>query len=117
MVDRYEPNGKTWEERANLIGLNTVLDPECNSLSNNLIDLLQKKHLKNFLICNKFKNILDFGCGVGRLYDFFVKYIFDYQGIDITKEMIDVARKNNSINKNKFSVFNGKEIPFKNEYF
>jgi SAM-dependent methyltransferase len=45
-----------------------------------------KKHLKNDL------TILDFGCGNGRLYEFFEKV--NYIGIDNNKEFIKIAQKN-----------------------
>jgi len=41
------------------------------------------------------KKILDFGCGLGDLYDFLQsnKIITDYHGIDITPEFIEEAKK------------------------
>lgn len=70
MNNEFQPDGKNWAERAKLYSLNKVLDPDCQSLSNLLIDLLQKKKLEKVMLKYKFKKILDFGCGSGRLYAF-----------------------------------------------
>jgi len=40
------------------------------------------------------KKALDFGCGTGRSSRFMKKYGFDTTGIDISEEMIKIAKKN-----------------------
>ena len=44
------------------------------------------------LIDKDYKKVLDYGCGTCLFYSFFEKK--DYTGIDISKEMLDVAKKN-----------------------
>lgn len=67
MHNEFQPNGQTWEERATLDGLNSVLDPSNISIKNNLIDIIHKAAIQNVLKGKKIDNILDFGCGTGRL--------------------------------------------------
>lgn len=71
-----------------------------------------KKYLK------KKGQILDFGCGNGRLVDLLVKEKSDleYQGVDISKYLIDIARK--KYPNQKFIVLQNQEkISFENESF
>ncbi|NHJ33749.1 MAG: class I SAM-dependent methyltransferase [Asgard group archaeon] len=41
----------------------------------------------------KCKKILEIGCGSGNLANFFVKKGYDYTGLDMSKEMIDLAKE------------------------
>lgn len=62
--------------------------------------------------------ILDFGCGNGRLLEFIYgeNLQVDYTGIDISKELIEIAK--NKYQKEKFLVIkNENKIPFENEQF
>lgn len=49
MHNEFQPNGQTWEERATLDGLNSVLDPSNISIKNNLIDIIHKAAIQNVL--------------------------------------------------------------------
>jgi ubiquinone/menaquinone biosynthesis C-methylase UbiE len=42
-----------------------------------------------------FHNLLDFGCGTGRLYSTLYKHCEIYTGIDFSKEMLDLFRSQN----------------------
>lgn len=46
--NEFQPNGQTWEERATLDGLNSVLDPSNISIKNNLIVLFIKRLFKMY---------------------------------------------------------------------
>ena len=50
MHNEFQPNGQTWEERATLDGLNSVLDPSNISIKNNLIDIIHKAAIQNVLL-------------------------------------------------------------------
>ena len=67
---------------------------------------------------NKKVSILDLGCGDGMNAAFFSKYFryMEYQGIDISKESINLAQNFKSRNI-CFSTYDGKHIPFKSQTF
>ncbi len=48
--------------------------------------------------------ILDFGCGNGRLAGFLKGKCRNYLGVDVSKELLKIAEKNNPDSKNKFLV-------------
>ncbi|MCP3964741.1 MAG: methyltransferase domain-containing protein [Lentisphaerae bacterium] len=64
----------------------------------------------------KSRNILDFGCGDG-LFGLLLasRYNFDVSGIDISEEMIRLAKKNNPAGY--YSVFDGQRIEFRSNSF
>ena len=49
------------------------------------------KYLKRF--SPKSKTILDLGCGTGSYTQFFAKKNYQITGVDISKSMIDIAKK------------------------
>lgn len=113
----FQPKGKSWNERAKLTGLNSVLDPNDISNKNFFIDTIHKKAIKQFInrySNGKFNKCLDFGCGIGRLADFLSQFSNTYIGIDVTDEMISKARKNNKETNRNFLVYNGLNIPEEN---
>jgi ubiquinone/menaquinone biosynthesis C-methylase UbiE len=59
--------------------------------------------------------VLDIGCGAGRVYDFFKGYQVDYTGVDISKELIGIAKK--SYPREKFIVADATELPFQDNSF
>ena len=109
--NEFQPNGQTWEERATLDGLNSVLDPSNISIKNNLIDIIHKAAIQNVLKGKKIDNILDFGCGTGRLANLLANFGNNYYGIDITPEMVSAAKKYISQPRRHFFCFDGKTIP------
>jgi len=67
---------------------------------------------------NKNDRLLDFGCGNGRLLEFVYNEDLkvDYSGVDISKELIEIAKHNYP--QEKFLVVeNEKETEFSNKYF
>jgi len=78
------------------------------------------KVLNNFYLKNKKNkeiNFLDIGCGIGKI----ERYIFSYfpkakvYGIDSSAESIKIAFSQNG--KALFSTYDGKKIPFKDDFF
>ncbi len=60
-------------------------------------------------------NILDFGCGDGRLYEIIKNYNVNYRGVDICESLINRS-KSKTDSKDIFSVIEHK-IPFEDNYF
>jgi len=78
------------------------------------------KVINNFYLENKINKkirFLDLGCGTGKI----ERYIFSYfpkaevYGIDPSAESIKAAASTNT--KALFSIYDGKKIPFKNDFF
>jgi len=63
----------------------------------------------------KGKKILDLGCGYGKDLQYFHNKKLQAQGIDISKEMIKLAKKNCPDCELKVGDF--KKLPYKNNYF
>jgi len=59
--------------------------------------------------------ILDLGCGNGRLLDLLRGKPIEYFGIDISKNLINIARQRYP--NQEFNVFDGLKIPFDDNYF
>jgi len=59
--------------------------------------------------------ILDLGCGNGRLYKILKNNGVEYTGIDISKKLIEIARKNYP--KARFIVADALNLPFKEKEF
>ena len=63
--------------------------------------------------------ILDDGCGNGGLAIAFAEAGAEVFGVDIEKELIDIAQKHSAIYKvfPKFIFYNGKKLPFEDNFF
>lgn len=61
--------------------------------------------------------VLDFGSGVGRMTEFFSEYFGEVRGVDISKTMIENARKRLVKSNIAFDEFDGRELPYEDEYF
>jgi len=61
-------------------------------------------------------NILDIGCGNGRLLSLFENKKIHYTGIDSSEKLIEIAKKNHS-EEQKFINANALDLPFQNETF
>ena len=69
-------------------------------------------------------NILDFGCGNGRLLDVFEGKRVNFFGLDASRELLDEAKKRYQANlkqdygkKVEFVAIDSLQIPFKNNFF
>lgn len=63
----------------------------------------------------KGKKVLDIGCGTGRLARVLIEKNADYTGVDISEEMLKIAKKKNT--KGKFLEADIEELPFEDESF
>ncbi len=80
------------------------------------------KTLNNFFLKNKLNKkikFLDLGCGIGKIeHHLFVCFPkAEVYGIDPSLESIKEALYTNTNKKASFSIYNGKNIPFKNGFF
>ncbi|MCF6297706.1 MAG: class I SAM-dependent methyltransferase [Flavobacteriaceae bacterium] len=79
--------------------------------SNNITELLEK--LSDINSLSNINNVLDFGCGVGRLTKYISKNFTNVVAIDISKGMLQNAVNNNRTTRNAlFIYYNSTEIPF-----
>ncbi|MCH9613944.1 MAG: 2-methoxy-6-polyprenyl-1,4-benzoquinol methylase, mitochondrial [Chlamydiia bacterium] len=64
--------------------------------------------------CSKGK-ALDYGCGTGISTTFLVNLGYDSWGVDVSLEMLDIAR--GKLPGHQFSILEGKQLPFEDEEF
>ncbi|MBU1975751.1 MAG: class I SAM-dependent methyltransferase [Nanoarchaeota archaeon] len=90
---------------------------------NNIMVFIGDKQQKNieklFLIhipLNKKMHVLDAGCGNGRWSSWFSKHVKDVVGIDNSKELLALAKKNQKKNT-KFIFGDIEKLPFKDKSF
>lgn len=62
-------------------------------------------------------NVLDLGCGNGRLYSFLKKRGIKYTGIDSSERMIEIAKEKNQEGDPKFEVVEALDLPFSENSF
>jgi len=61
------------------------------------------------------EKVLDLGCGDGRFFKLLKEKKIDYYGIDLSEKMIELAKK--KFPQGKFLLFDGKKIPFLDDFF
>ncbi len=61
------------------------------------------------------ERILDLGCGNGRFFKLLKEKKIDYYGVDLSEKMIELAKE--KFPQGKFFLFDGKKIPFLNDFF
>lgn len=61
--------------------------------------------------------ILDFGCGTGNISALFARYGHNAVGVDISLELLCMARKRCGAPNTRFLCYDGKKIPVKDNYF
>jgi len=76
---------------------------------------LMQFQLTKFQSFLKGKRLLDAGCGVGRDVDYFVEDGYDIIGIDVSKKMIEEAKK--LVPKGNFKVMDFRKMSFKDNSF
>ena len=72
------------------------------------------EHLNKFI--KNGDNVLDIGCGNGRLLNLFENKDIDYTGIDSSKELIEIAKKSYASERN-FIHGNALSLPFPDKTF
>src|SRR3989304_2756543 len=111
--DIFQPSSQSWSDHAKKGELRSVIDP--NDLlgnKNTYIDILQKISIGSILDKNRIENVVvDFGCGSGRITMFLSHFANRVIGMDITREMIDIARTINKRENIEYILINGMNIP------
>jgi SAM-dependent methyltransferase len=116
VIVRSTEGGQTWAELAKLDSLASVLDPaDRRGQKNRLIDKVHKRALGRAVGDVRERIALDFGCGTGRLSDWLVRRGARVEGVDITPEMVEVARKR--VPEAQFKTIEGPTLPFPDERF
>ncbi|MGB7573798.1 MAG: class I SAM-dependent methyltransferase [Thermodesulfobacteriota bacterium] len=101
-----------WGERAKKGFLASGIDPsDRKGHKNDYIDLLQKIALQEVLELKGDEIILDFGCGSGRISYWIAPKVKKVVGLEITREMIDLAEKNRVAENVEFIVYDGVRFP------
>ena len=101
-----------WSQRAGKGFLASGIDPgDRKGYKNYYIDLLQKAALQEVLELNGDEVVLDFGCGSGRFSYWIAPKVRKVVGLEITREMIDLAEKNRTVENVEFMVYDGIHFP------
>lgn len=80
-------------------------------------DRVQKRAMDTLLSdAGKGKRLLDIGCGTGHWSAYFARKGFDVTGVDISEQMIEVARGKN-ISSSRFHVADAQNLPFADNQF
>jgi ubiquinone/menaquinone biosynthesis C-methylase UbiE len=116
MIVRKTEGGQSWVELAQLDPLASVLDPaDRRGGKNRLIDRVHKRALGKALGNIDESAVLDFGSGTGRLSEWLVRHGARVEGVDITAEMVAVART--SVPQARFQTIDGATLPFDDGQF
>jgi SAM-dependent methyltransferase len=111
MTVRRNEADASWAELARLDPLAAVLDPaDAAGAKNRAIDRVHKRALRRTVRNLRGKAVLDFGCGTGRLSDWLVTQGAIVEGVDVTPEMVEVARRR--VSHARFQVIEGPMLPF-----
>jgi len=82
-----------------------------------MYDRFEKQAFDRLLVNdNQGKNLLEIGCGTGHWSEYFSEKGFEVTGIDISGEMINIAKKKN-IPNSRFQIANGQSLPFADNSF
>jgi SAM-dependent methyltransferase len=128
-MSQIEQHKKNWEKLGELDPLWAVLSDNSKRFNNwDLEEFLKTgekevenifSELKNLNITPVKNEVLDFGCGVGRLARHFLKYFSKYNGTDISRPMIEKAREINNglqaeffINEADLKIFSDNKFDF-----
>jgi SAM-dependent methyltransferase len=101
-----------WGKRAHTGFLASGIDPaDRRGHKNRYIDLLQKMALEEVLELKGDEAVLDFGCGSGRISYWIASRVKNVVGLEVTPEMIDLARQNRDAENVEFMLYDGKHFP------
>lgn len=120
MVNKYQPKGDTWEERAKKGDmLQAVMDPADRiGRKNRFIDVVHRITLSKYFPLEFGGNILDLGCGTGRFLPWLSKRALLIIGIDVTKKMLKHAKETTRNLENvELILCDGTFLPFREESF
>lgn len=91
-------------------------DEYYNSEFGKKVDAVEKRLVEKYLEKIPTKKALEVGCGTGHWTDFFINKGFEITGIDISKNMIDIAQKKN-LKDAKFEIINIEDAPYPDNSF
>ncbi|MGA2515010.1 MAG: class I SAM-dependent methyltransferase [Thermodesulfobacteriota bacterium] len=101
-----------WGERAEKGFLASGIDPaDTKGRKNYYIDLLHKIALEEVLELKGDEVVLDFGCGSGRIAYWIAPKVKKVVGLEVTREMIDLAEKHRTAENVEFMVYDGVHFP------
>jgi SAM-dependent methyltransferase len=105
---------ETWRRLAEKGKLPAVIDPgDLRGRKNLYIDILQKMVIKKALRPEKRGFIIDFGCGSGRFSEMLADSCEFLIGLEITEEMLHLAKEENQRSNIEFVLFDGLRSPTK----
>jgi SAM-dependent methyltransferase len=101
-----------WAKRAQKGFLASGIDPaDRKGHKNYYIDLLQKIALEEVLELKGNEVVLDFGCGSGRISHWIAPRVRKVVGLEVTPEMIDLAKRNRRSGDVEFMLYDGVHFP------
>jgi SAM-dependent methyltransferase len=116
MIVKRTEAGQSWVDLAELDPLASVLDPaDRRGGKNRLIDRVHKRALSLAVGDVQGSAVLDFGCGTGRLSDWFARNGAHVEGVDVTPEMVAVAQAR--VPQARFQTIDGLTLPFEEGQF
>ncbi len=103
-----------WGSLAHLDDLRPVLDrADTTGAKNRLVDVIHRTAIASALPAGR-GVVLDFGCGVGRLSGWLADRADVVVGLEVTPEMLGVARRRVTAPNVSWVLFDGDHLPFAN---
>jgi ubiquinone/menaquinone biosynthesis C-methylase UbiE len=113
-LQHFQTDGETWEKRAEKGKLPAVIDPgDLKGRKNLYIDTLQKIAIQKALSQGEKEIIIDFGCGSGRFSDLLSQYCKFLAGLEITPQMLKIAKHACQNPNVSFVLYDGLSLPLK----
>ena len=100
-----------WGERADRVSGFGDDPADRRGHKNRYIDLLQKMALEEVLELKGDEAVLDFGCGSGRISYWIAPRVKNVVGLEVTPEMIELARQNREAENVEFMLYDGNHFP------
>jgi cyclopropane fatty-acyl-phospholipid synthase-like methyltransferase len=105
-------DNRGWDKRDERGFLASGIDPgDRKGHKNNYIDLLQKMAIDEVLEFTGDELVLDFGCGSGRIAYWIASKVREVVGVEVSREMIDLAESNRVAKNVKFVLYDGVHFP------
>jgi len=110
----FQPLDGFWQHHASLGTLRSVIDPKnVDNRKNKYIHLFHKQAIKSILPDIKNLNVLDFGCGTGRFSLLLSRKAHKVINVDITFEMIEIAKQRSTASNIYYGMIDGSNLPLK----
>lgn len=110
----FQPLDGFWQHHASLGTLRSVIDPKnVDNRKNKYIHLFHKQAIKSISPALKNCNVLEFGCGTGRFSKLLSKKAYKVISVDITFEMIEIAKQRSIDSNIYYGMIDGINLPFK----